>query len=102
LVFFKWSPTYKMNNNLLILIIVLIVFPLIIGLLLNDICFSYTKIILLMCLPLGVGLFYLQMFYYEQRHTNWHVSIQEKLKLKYMYIFTFFEYVAVYICIFRM
>lgn len=91
-----------MTLNLLILIIVLIVFQLIIGHLLHDIGFSYTKSILLMCLPLGVGLFYLQLFYYERRHPNWHVSIQEKLKLKYMYIFTFFEYVAVYICIFRM
>lgn len=91
-----------MTFNILILLIVLIVFQLIIGHLLHDVGFSYTKSILLMCLPLGIGLFYLQLFYYERKYPNWYVSIKTKIRLKYMYILTFFEYVAVYICIFRM
>ena len=71
-----------MTFNILILLIVLIVFQLIIGHLLHDIGFSYTKSILLMCLPLGIGLFYLQLFYYERKYPDWHVSIKTKLRLK--------------------
>ncbi len=38
---------------------------------------------------LGIGLFYLQLFYYERRFPNWSVPINIKLRLKYMYILTF-------------
>lgn len=91
-----------MTFNIIILLIVLIVFQLIIGHLLHDIGFSFAHSIILMCLPLGIGLFYLQLFYYERRFPNWNVPIKIRLRLKYMYILTFFEYVALYICIFRM
>ncbi|WP_436860072.1 hypothetical protein [Staphylococcus caeli] len=91
-----------MTLNILILLGILLVLQLIIGHLLHDVGFSYTKSIILMCLPLGIGLFYLQLFYYERRFPNWHVPFKVKLRLKYMYILTFFEYVALYICIFRM
>ncbi|WP_436855042.1 hypothetical protein [Staphylococcus caeli] len=91
-----------MTLNILILLGILLVLQLIIGHLLHDVGFSYTKSIILMCLPLGIGLFYLQLFYYERHFPNWHVPFKVKLRLKYMYILTFFEYVALYICIFRM
>lgn len=91
-----------MTLNIIILLIVLIVAQLIIGHLLHDIGFSYTHSIILMCLPLGIGLFYLQLFYYERQFPKWNVPIKVKLRLKYMYILTFFEYVALYICIFKM
>ena len=81
--------------------IVLIIAQLIIGHLLHDIGFSYKKYYLNV-LSLGIGLFYLQLFYYERRYHKWDVPIQAKLRLKYMYILTFFEYVAVYICLFKM
>lgn len=66
----------------------------------HDIGFSYTQSILLMCLPLGIGLFLMQVFYYERRYPNWEVPLNIKLRLKYMYILTLLEYVAVYICLF--
>ncbi|SCS27399.1 hypothetical protein [Staphylococcus caeli] len=91
-----------MTLNILILLGILLVFQLIIGHLLHDVGFSYTKSIILMCLPLGIGLFYLQLFYYERRFPKWDVPLNVKLRLKYMYILTFFEFVALYICIFRM
>ncbi|MCG7339768.1 hypothetical protein MHZ36_10730 [Staphylococcus sp. ACRSN] len=91
-----------MTFNFIVLAIVLIIAQLIIGHLLHDIGFSYKKSILLMCLPLGIGLFYLQLFYYERKYQKWNVPIKAKLRLKYMYILTFFEYVAVYICLFKM
>jgi len=91
-----------MTLNILILLGILLVFQLIIGHLLHDVGFSYTKSIILMCLPLGIGLFYLQLFYYERRFPKWDVPLNVKLRLKYIYILTFFEYVALYICIFRM
>ena len=53
-----------------------------------------------MCLPLGIGLFLMQVFYYERRYPNWEVPLNIKLRLKYMYILTLLEYVAVYICLF--
>ncbi|RXS18188.1 hypothetical protein [Staphylococcus saprophyticus] len=91
-----------MTFNIIILIIILILLQLIIGHLLHDVGFSYTHSIILMCLPLGIGLFYLQLFYYDRRFPKWNIPIHVKNRLKYMYILTFFEYVALYICIFRM
>ena len=59
---------------------------------------SYTKAILLMCLPLGIGLYLMQLFYYEPRYTNWEVPLKTKLNLKYMYILTLLEYILIYVC----
>lgn len=86
--------------NITLLIIILIVLQLIVGHFWHDIGFSYTQSILLMCLPLGIGLFLMQVFYYERRYPNWEVPLSIKLRLKYMYILTLLEYVAVYICLF--
>ncbi len=86
--------------NLLILLAIIVIIQLIIGHFIHDIGFSYAKSIILMFLPLGIGLFILQVFYYERLFPNWNVPLGVKLRLKYMYILTFFEYVAVYVCLF--
>ncbi|UXR67076.1 hypothetical protein MUA61_10240 [Staphylococcus pasteuri] len=86
--------------NLLILLAIIVIMQFIIGHFIHDIGFSYAKSIILMFLPLGIGLFILQVFYYERRFPNWNVPLGVKLRLKYMYILTFFEYVAVYVCLF--
>ena len=86
--------------NLLILLVIIVIIQLIIGHFIHDIGFSYAKSIILMFLRLGIGLFILQVFYYERRFPNWNVPLGVKLRLKYMYILTFFEYVAVYVCLF--
>ena len=54
----------------------------------------------LMCLPLGIGLYLMQLFYYEPRYTNWEVPFKTKLNLKYMYILTLLEYILIYVCFF--
>ena len=66
-----------------ILMVCLIMIQLMIGHLWHQIGWSYTKAILLMCLPLGIGLYLMQLFYYE-----------------YMYILTLLEYILIYVCFF--
>ena len=46
-----------------ILMVCLIMIQLMIGHLWHQIGWSYTKAILLMCLPLGIGLYLMQLFY---------------------------------------
>ena len=86
----------------MILIVVIVVLQLIIGHLLHDIGFSYTQSILLMLLPLGIGLFFLQILYYERKYPEWEVPFKSKVRLKYLYLLTLLEYIALYICIFKM
>lgn len=59
-----------------ILMVCLIMIQLMIGHLWHQIGWSYTKAILLMCLPLGIGLYLMQLFYYETRYTNWEVLLK--------------------------
>lgn len=89
-----------MTTNILLLIGLIIIFQLVIGHFWHDIGYSYKHSIGLMCLPLGIGLFIEQVFFYERHYPKWHVPFKTKLKLKYMYIATFLEYVAVYFCLF--
>ncbi len=81
-----------------ILMVCLIMIQLMIGHLWHQIGWSYTKAILLMCLPLGIGLYLMQLFYYETRYTNWEVPFKTKLNLKYIY----FNFVRIYfnLCLF--
>lgn len=88
-----------MTLNIIILIAVIVVLQLIIGHLLHDVGFSLLHSIILMLFPLGIGLFTLQLWYYERRYSKWAVPFNVKLRLKYMYILTFFQYVALYVCI---
>ena len=86
--------------NITLLIIILIVLQLIVGHFWHDIGFSYTQSILLMCLPFRYRFISYASLYYERRYPNWEVPLNIKLRLKYMYILTLLEYVAVYICLF--
>ena len=70
-------------SNLIILLAIIIILQLIVGHFMH-----------------GIGLFILQAFYFERKYPNWDVPLGVKLRLKYMYILTFFEYVAVYVCMF--
>lgn len=88
--------------SIILLIVILIILQLIIGHFWHDVGFNYSKSIQLMFLPLGIGLFIMQIAYYERHYPSWDVPFKVKLRLKYMYIITFFEYVAVYICLFRL
>lgn len=88
--------------SILLLITILIILQLIIGHFWHSAGMSFSRSIQLMFLPLGIGLFLMQVFYYERRFPNWEVPFKVKLRLKYMYILTFFEYVALYICLFRL
>ncbi|WP_367121009.1 hypothetical protein [Staphylococcus capitis] len=88
--------------SIILLIVILIILQLIIGHFWHDVGFNYSKSIQLMFLPLGIGLFIMQIAYYERHYPNWDVPFKVKLRLKCMYIITFFEYVAVYICLFRL
>lgn len=89
-----------MMLNLIILLAIIIILQLVVGHFIHDIGFSYAKSIGLMFLPLGIGLFILQAFHFERTYPNWDVPLGVKLRLKYMYILTFFEYVTVYVCLF--
>lgn len=89
-----------MMLNLIILLAIIIILQLVVGHFIHDIGFSNAKSIGLMFLPLGIGLFILQAFHFERKYPNWDVPLGVKLRLKYMYILTFFEYVAVYVCLF--
>ncbi|WP_105993502.1 hypothetical protein [Staphylococcus simulans] len=89
-----------MMMHLLLFIAIIIIFQLIIGHFIHEIGFSLTVSIGLMCLPLGLGLFLLQIIYFEQKYPNWEVDLRTKLRLKYMYLITFAEYIALYVCFF--
>lgn len=86
--------------NILLLLIIIVALQLVIGHFFNRIGFSMKNSVLLMLLPLGIGLFLVQIFYYERHYPRWEVPFHVKLRLKYMYLITFLEYVAVYLCIF--
>lgn len=91
-----------MIGHMFILFLIIILLQLIIGHFFHKNGFSMTHSILLMLLPLGIGLYLIQIFYYERHYPNWEVPLDIKLRLKYMYIITFIEYVAVYICLFAL
>lgn len=86
--------------HLSIFMIILIIIQLAIGHMIHEIGFSYLVSIVLMCLPLGLGVYLLQIIYFEQKYPRWNVALRVKLRLKYMYILTFIEYVALYVCFF--
>ncbi|MCH4336312.1 hypothetical protein CVS44_08820 [Staphylococcus haemolyticus] len=88
--------------HIMILLIIIIALQLIIGHFFHKNGFSMIHSIILMLLPLGIGLYLVQIFYYERRYPKWEVPLNVKLRLKYMYLVTFLEYVAVYICLFAL
>ncbi|CDR29001.1 hypothetical protein [Staphylococcus schweitzeri] len=89
-----------MTLNIIVLIISVIILQLIIGHLWHDIGLSYTKSIMLMLLPLGIGVLIQQMLYFERQYPKWQVPQCIKIRLKYIYIITFLQYVVLYFTLF--
>ncbi|HCW3603359.1 TPA: hypothetical protein ACU3WR_001738 [Staphylococcus aureus] len=89
-----------MTINIIVLIVSIIGFQLIIGHIWHDIGLSYTRSILLMLFPLGIGVFVQQMIYFERQYFKWDVPQHIKIRLKYIYIITFLEYVLLYFTMF--
>ncbi|MGX0301336.1 hypothetical protein ACUXSI_001109 [Staphylococcus hominis] len=89
-----------MITNILLLLIIMSILQFIIKYFLEDIQLEplYKKLIIF--IPFGLGLFMVQNIYYEPNYPNWEVPYQEKLRLKYIYLLTFLEFVALYVCIF--
>ncbi|CDR26239.1 hypothetical protein [Staphylococcus schweitzeri] len=89
-----------MTLNIIVLIISVIILQMIIGHLWHDIGLSYAKSIMLMLLPLGIGVFIQQILYFERQYPKWQVPQYIKIRLKYIYIITFLQYVALYFTLF--
>ncbi|HEK6244730.1 TPA: hypothetical protein SO871_000675 [Staphylococcus aureus] len=85
-----------MTINIIVLIVSIIVFQLIIGHIWHDIGLSYLRSILLMMLPFGLGVFIQQVSYYERQYPTQNI----KVRLKYIYLATFLEYVVLYLTLF--
>ncbi|SUJ41459.1 Putative membrane spanning protein [Staphylococcus aureus] len=80
-----------MTINIIVLIVSIIGFQLIIGHIWHDIGLSYLRSILLMMLPFGLGVFIQQVSYYERQYPKWQVPQNIKVRLKYIYLTTFFR-----------
>ncbi|HGO1809156.1 TPA: hypothetical protein ACK0GI_001188 [Staphylococcus aureus] len=89
-----------MTLDIIVFMISIIVLQMIIGHLWHDIGLSYTRSILLMLFPLGIGVFVQQMIYFERQYPKWDVPQHIKIRLKYIYIITFLEYVLLYFTMF--
>ncbi|HEK4429019.1 TPA: hypothetical protein SNM02_000679 [Staphylococcus aureus] len=83
-----------MTINIIVLIVSIIVFQLIIGHIWHDIGLSYLRSILLMMLPFRI------LSYYERQYPKWQVPQNIKVRLKYIYLATFLEYVVLYLTLF--
>ncbi len=88
--------------HIMILLIIIIALQLIIGHFFHKNGFSMTHSIILMLYHLVSVCISFKFFYYERRYPKWEVPLNVKLLLKYMYLVTFLEYVAVYICLFAL
>ena len=89
-----------MSFNIILLIISIIFLQLIVGHFFHSIGFKLSLSLLLTCLPFGIGVFLMQLCYFERRYPHWEVPYRTKLRLKYLYIATFFEFIMLYICLF--
>lgn len=89
-----------MTLSIIILIISIVILQMIIGHLWHDIGLSYAKSIMLMLLLLGIGVFIQQMLYFERQYPEWQVPQNIKIRLKYIYIITFLQYVVLYFTLF--
>lgn len=81
-------------------IALIVILQLIIGHFFHEIGFDMKWSIIMMLLPLGIGVFLAQNLYFERRYPDWNLPYSTKIRLKYIYILTFLEYVGVYICFF--
>ncbi|UEX89795.1 hypothetical protein [Staphylococcus ratti] len=85
---------------MILLILLIIISQCIMAVLLYQLQWTLPWSIALFFLPFGIGLFLIQLLYYERRFPDWRVSFSTKLRLKYMYILTFFEFVFLYLLLF--
>ncbi|PTY53394.1 hypothetical protein B1T37_10310 [Staphylococcus aureus] len=99
-IIWKRSAFEQVTINIIVLIVSIIVFQLIIGHIWHDIGLSYLRSILLMMLPFGLGVFIQQVSYYERQYPKWQVPKNIKVRLKYIYLATFLEYVVLYLTLF--
>ncbi|MCI2874658.1 hypothetical protein RJB92_02365 [Staphylococcus hominis] len=88
--------------HILLLLVIVIIFQVIIKHFLSDIELDPKYKNMITYVPLGLGLFFVQNVYYERKYPHWEVPLKEKLNLKYIYLLTFLEFVAIYICLFVM
>ena len=89
-----------MTTQIWIFIAIIVILQLLIGHFLHDIGFSLLSSILLMLLPFGIGVFILQLSYYERYFPEWDVPAREKIRLEIIYLATFLEFVALYLFLF--
>ncbi|AVP35660.1 hypothetical protein DOS70_04125 [Staphylococcus felis] len=87
-------------NTLFIFICMIMALQLCISFLLYQIDWPLMWCLLLILLPFGIGLFLIQIFYYERYYPNWKVPFKTKILLKYMYILTLFQFVGLYLMLF--
>ena len=88
--------------NILLLLVIVIILQAIIKHFLNEIELDSKYKSIITYIPFGLGLFFIQNVYYERKCPQWEVPLKEKLNLKYIYLLTFLEFVAIYICLFVM
>ncbi|EKU48583.1 hypothetical protein [Staphylococcus massiliensis] len=82
---------------LILFIVLIIAIQLAIGHLMHKNGIPLKLSILLMFLPLGIGVFLLQIFHYERKYPNWEVPFQVKIRLKYIYLLTLLEFILLYL-----
>lgn len=88
--------------HILLLLVIVIILQVIIKHFLGEIELESKYKNIITYVPLGLGLFFTQNVYYERKYPHWEVPLKEKLNLKYIYLLTFLEFVAIYICLFVM
>ncbi|MGV3238565.1 hypothetical protein [Staphylococcus aureus] len=89
-----------MSIKKIVLIVTINVIHLIIGHIWHDIGLSYLSSIILMVLPFGLDVFKQQVSYYERQYPKWQVPQNIKVRLKYINLATFLEYVVLYLTLF--
>ncbi|MCO4327426.1 hypothetical protein BU586_00395 [Staphylococcus agnetis] len=90
----------RSENKIMTVLLLLIILQCLMSILLYQLKWPLYWAIMLFFMPFGIGLFLIQLFYYERHYPEWKVPLNIKLRLKYMYIITFFEFVLLYIVLF--
>lgn len=88
--------------HILLLLVIVIILQIIIKHFLGEIELESKYKNMITYVPLGLGMFFVQNVYYERKYPYWEIPLKEKLNLKYIYLLTFLEFVAIYICLFVM
>ncbi|PNZ12931.1 hypothetical protein CD118_00985 [Staphylococcus coagulans] len=87
-------------NMFFIIVIAIVLIQAIIAILYSQMNWPWYVCLIVFSFPFGVALFLIQLLYYERFHKDWDVTFKTKLLLKYSYILTFLEFVALYLIIF--